>query len=136
MDGRLEYVFCNFHANISSFVFLEIFYFLLNSWLEHEYLFSFSSSSSTTPISIPFMKLGFRMILLACQHMKIALLASSHQLQEFLGYRDWFLETPASWMIVKIHFKTCQVLHNNALIFFAVETEMESFALVYLEVFQ
>lgn len=76
------------------------------------------------------------MILVACQHMKIVHLASSHLPLEFLGYRDWFLGTPASWMIVKTHFKSYQVPHNNLLIFFAVETEMESFALVFLEFFQ
>jgi hypothetical protein len=70
------------------------------------------------------------------QHMKIALLVSSLLLQLFLGCLEWYLEMLALWMTMKVHSERCQILHNNALIFCAVETRMEAFALAYLAFFQ
>lgn len=87
-------------------------------------------------ILIYFSTIDFRMRMAATQYMKTELLVSFHLLQEFHECLDWYLEILVSWMIVKIHFKSCQILHINVLISSAVEIKMDSFALVYLGSFQ
>lgn len=71
----------------------------------------------------------------ASQLMKTVHLVSSLLLLEFQGHLEWCLERLASWMIVKIHFLSCLIPHTDVLIFFAVETEMEAYALVSSEYF-
>lgn len=87
-------------------------------------------------ILIYFFKIDVRMSMAATRYMKTVLLVSFHHLQEFRECLDWYLERPVSWMIVKIHFESCQILHSNVLISSAVEIKMDSFALVYLGSFR
>lgn len=68
--------------------------------------------------------------------MKTVLLVSFLLLPELHRCLDLFLEIPASWMIAKIHFKSCQTLHTSGLTFYVVETKMEAYVLVYLEYFR
>lgn len=65
------------------------------------------------------------------QFTKIGLLDSFLLHQEFLGCQEWLVEMLAFWM-VKIPFKSYQILHTNVSTSFAAETKMEVFALVYL----
>lgn len=76
--------------------------------------------------------LSYRMTMVTLQSMKTEPPVSFLLLQKFLGCLDWYLGIMASWMIVKIHFRSCQILLTNSSTSYVVETKMGIFVLVYL----
>jgi len=93
--------------NLLYFSFLLLFWYLLPKF-----------SSSMTMVTLP--------------NMKIEPLVSFLPLQEFLRCLDWYWGIMASWMIVKIHFRSCQILLTNDSTSYAVRIKMETFLWVYL----
>jgi len=88
---------------------------------------------SFLPLSHSFLpKFSCRMTMLILPSMKIEPLVSFLLLQEFLGCLDWYLVIMGSWMIVKIHFRSCQILLTNDSTSYAVQIKREIFVLVYL----
>lgn len=88
------------------------------------YLFSFYCSD--------FPSLSYRMTMVTLQSTKIEPPVSFLPLQKFLECQDWYLGIMASWMMVKIHFRSCQILLTNDSTSYVVETKMGIYVLVYL----